>query len=208
MPQINRGERKKVNIGIELVAQPSVIFLDEPTTGLDSTTSIDVMNVVRNIARSGLTVVCVVHQPRYEIFDCFDNVLLLAPGGKTVYFGRAPGTLRHLQRVGFDIPMNVNPADWILDVTQGTQASRQEIADSGDQAKPINSQALITEDEVKTAQTNAAGKPASREERQRRQDYLTAAWRQHLKSTGPSSLDAGSSTTTGHQRMCECDAYE
>jgi len=174
-----------VNIGIELVAQPSIIFLDEPTTGLDSTTSIDVMNVVRNIAQSGVTVVCVVHQPRYEIFDCFDNVLLLAPGGKTVYFGRAPGTLKHLQDTGFDIPPNVNPADWILDVTQGVQASREEIAAGGSNAGNPATTAVKVEGDADEVDESSERALVPRAVRKRRQDYLTLAWRAREKELLP-----------------------
>jgi ABC-type multidrug transport system ATPase subunit len=82
---ISGGQRKRVNIGMELVGQPTVLFLDEPTSGLDSTSSKEVCHCLRRVAESGLTIVTVIHQPRYEIFEMFHDVLLLGKGGRTVY---------------------------------------------------------------------------------------------------------------------------
>ena len=84
---ISGGQRKRTNIGMELATAPAAIFLDEPTSGLDSTAALQVCNTLRTIADLGITVVAVIHQPRAEIFQSFDDLLLLAPGGKTVYAG-------------------------------------------------------------------------------------------------------------------------
>ena len=62
---ISGGQRKRVNIGMEMVADPTVLFLDEPTSGLDSSSSMEVCNALRRISELGLTIVAVVHQPRY-----------------------------------------------------------------------------------------------------------------------------------------------
>ena len=64
---ISGGQRKRVNIGMELVADPTVLFLDEPTSGLDSTSSRDVTRALHRVSRRGLTVILVLHQPSYEI---------------------------------------------------------------------------------------------------------------------------------------------
>ena len=61
---ISGGERKRVNIGMELVALPSILFLDEPTTGLDSTTAQELVELLKSITRKGITIVAVLHQPR------------------------------------------------------------------------------------------------------------------------------------------------
>jgi ABC-type multidrug transport system ATPase subunit len=60
------GERKRVTIGVELVANPSVLFLDEPTTGLDARAALLVMRTVKRIAAGGRSVICTIHQPRYD----------------------------------------------------------------------------------------------------------------------------------------------
>ena len=117
---ISGGQQKRVNIGMELVSHPSVIFLDEPTSGLDSTTSNDVMEVLRLIANRGTLVLVVLHQPRYEIFSSFDNVVLLAEGGKMVYMGDTMKAMPYFEQFGYKKPEFVNPADFMMDVITGT----------------------------------------------------------------------------------------
>jgi ATP-binding cassette subfamily G (WHITE) protein 2 len=87
---VSGGERKRVSIALELVTDPVVLFLDEPTTGLDSHTALEVMGILRRLSRQGRIIMCSIHQPRADIFDLFDQVMVLAPTGKTVFFG--PGT--------------------------------------------------------------------------------------------------------------------
>jgi ABC-type multidrug transport system ATPase subunit len=81
--RISGGQRKRVNVGIELVADPTILFLDEPTTGLDSSGAYDVISALKNMTKLGWTIVTVIHQPRYSIFTLFDQVLLLGMGGYT-----------------------------------------------------------------------------------------------------------------------------
>lgn len=117
---ISGGQRKRVNIGMELVAQPSLLLLDEPTSGLDSNASQEVCRALQTIASTGITVLTVIHQPRYEIFQMFDNVLLLAKGGNTVYMGPAKDVLSYFELHGFRCPERMNPADFFLDVVANT----------------------------------------------------------------------------------------
>eukprot|EP00794_Sanderia_malayensis_P016777 gene16777-18472_t len=117
---ISGGQRKRVNIGMELIADPTLLFLDEPTSGLDSTSSLTVLNALRKVAEKGkLTVACVIHQPRYEIFSMFHNIILLAPGGRTVYQGSVLNAERYFSSLGFNIPEHCNPADFYMDVIGG-----------------------------------------------------------------------------------------
>ncbi|XP_028413905.1 ABC transporter G family member 24-like [Dendronephthya gigantea] len=118
---ISGGQRKRVNIGMELIADPTLLFLDEPTSGLDSTSSLSVLKSLRAVAEHGkLTVLCVIHQPRFEIFEMFHNILLLGKGGKTVYQGTVPGAADYFSSLGFKTPANVNPADFYMDVIGGS----------------------------------------------------------------------------------------
>lgn len=115
------GERKRVTIGVELVANPAVLFLDEPTSGLDSRSADIVMRVVARIAAAGRTVVATIHQPAASIFFRFDQLLLLRRGGATVYFGsiqdRAAPLITYLESKDAEpLPKNVNPANWMLEV--------------------------------------------------------------------------------------------
>jgi ABC-type multidrug transport system ATPase subunit len=87
---VSGGQRKRVNIGVELMARPKLLFLDEPTSGLDANSSSVALSALRRLSRRGTTVVMVIHQPRYGIFQKFDKICILAKGGKMVYEG-APG---------------------------------------------------------------------------------------------------------------------
>ncbi|KAH6572071.1 hypothetical protein BASA60_006843 [Batrachochytrium salamandrivorans] len=85
---ISGGQRKRVNIGMELVAEPSVLFLDEPTSGLDSSTSFEVCANLKNIARmQGLTVGAVIHSPSPATFRQFDDFMLLGKGRPSCLHG-------------------------------------------------------------------------------------------------------------------------
>ena len=95
---ISGGERKRTSIGVELLTNPSMVFLDEPTTGfyinmiynnikikgLDSATSFNVLNILKNLALGGRTIISTVHQPSSEIFGTFDRLLLMVQG-KIIY---------------------------------------------------------------------------------------------------------------------------
>ena len=71
---LSTEQRKRLTIAVELVANPSIIFLDEPTTGLDARSAAIVMRAVKNVADTGRTIVCTVHQPSIDIFEAFDEV--------------------------------------------------------------------------------------------------------------------------------------
>jgi ABC-type multidrug transport system ATPase subunit len=124
---ISGGERKRVNIGMELVANPSVLLLDEPTSGLDASAAIKVMRLLKRVARHGTAVVAVVHQPRREIFELFDDVLLLAKGGQVAYMGPRKGCLPFFAAHFASLPMeNQNPADFLLDMVTDSRPEQLE----------------------------------------------------------------------------------
>lgn len=121
---LSPGQLKRVTIGVELVANPTILFLDEPTSGLDSRAALQVMRVVRRIASTGRSVVCTIHQPSSELFYMFDRLLLLRSGGRTVYFGdvgdQGADLIDYFESCNGDhspkIPQGTNPASWMLDV--------------------------------------------------------------------------------------------
>eukprot|EP00890_Picochlorum_soloecismus_P003061 jgi/Picsp_1/3756/NSC_06591-R1_abc family transporter: multidrug len=84
---ISGGQAKRVNIGIALISNPRVLFLDEPTTGLDSFTSNEVISFVKSLAQRGITVCATIHSPTPFAFSQFDRLLVLLQG-KVVYFGK------------------------------------------------------------------------------------------------------------------------
>jgi ATP-binding cassette subfamily G (WHITE) protein 2 len=69
---VSGGERKRTSIGVELITDPNLIFLDEPTTGLDSFTATSVMETLKELSMSGRTVISTIHQPNSDIFEMFD----------------------------------------------------------------------------------------------------------------------------------------
>lgn len=114
---ISGGQRKRVNIGMEIVAAPSLLLLDEPTSGLDSTAAMSICQLLTDLARvSNLTVAMVIHQPRVEIWNRLDEILLLAPGGLTVYQGpQKLCVLYFALRLDLHLKSQDNPADALLD---------------------------------------------------------------------------------------------
>lgn len=115
---ISGGEKKRCNIACELVTRPSVLFLDEPTTGLDAATAIQVIESVRALASRGCTVLLSIHQPRYSIFKHFDRILLLSEG-VIIYEGHPRSVIRHFEIAGYVCEANNNPADFMFDVLSG-----------------------------------------------------------------------------------------
>jgi len=69
---VSGGERKRTSIGVELITDPYLVFLDEPTTGLDSFTATSVMETLKDLAKSGRTIVQTIHQPNSDIFEMMD----------------------------------------------------------------------------------------------------------------------------------------
>ncbi|CAF1440836.1 unnamed protein product [Rotaria magnacalcarata] len=113
---ISGGERKRTSIGMELVLSPSVLFLDEPTTGLDSSTAHAVLESLHRLSRRGHTIIFSIHQPRYSIFKLFDTIFLVA-AGRCVYHGPANSVLPYFSSIGYECEQHDNPADFLLDVT-------------------------------------------------------------------------------------------
>ncbi len=128
-------QRKRVSIALELAANPSIMFLDEPTTGLDSRSAEVVMHNIRTIASSGRTIVCTIHQPSPSVFFAFDKLLLLKKGGKVVYFGevgqRATAIVKYFEAIPNSLrleesPSKKNPATWMLECI-GAGTCQQEV---------------------------------------------------------------------------------
>ncbi len=85
--KISGGQRKRLNIGLELIREPSVLFVDEPTSGLSSRDSENVMELLRELTVRGKLIFVVIHQPSSEIFKMFDKVVILDEGGVQIYYG-------------------------------------------------------------------------------------------------------------------------
>ncbi|VFQ72953.1 unnamed protein product [Cuscuta campestris] len=120
-------QRKRLTIAVELVANPSIIFMDEPTSELDARAAAIVMRTVRNTVDTGRTVVCTIHQPSIDIFEAFDELFLMKRGGQEIYVGPLGHHSVHLIKYfeSMDgvpkIKNGYNPATWMLEVTTSAQ---------------------------------------------------------------------------------------
>ncbi|PWY86648.1 ATP-binding cassette transporter [Aspergillus heteromorphus CBS 117.55] len=119
---LNVEQRKRLTIGVELAAKPDLLlFLDEPTSGLDSQTAWSISLLLRKLSDHGQAILCTIHQPSAILFQQFDQLLLLARGGRTVYFGPIGENSRTLtgyfERHGArPCADDENPAEWMLEV--------------------------------------------------------------------------------------------
>jgi len=120
---LSTEQRKRLTIAVELVANPSIIFMDEPTSGLDARAAAIVMRTVRNTVDTGRTVVCTIHQPSIDIFEAFDELLLLKRGGQVIYSGPLGRNSHKIIEYFEEIPgvpkikPKYNPATWMLEVS-------------------------------------------------------------------------------------------
>ncbi|KAI4727927.1 hypothetical protein E4T49_04284 [Aureobasidium sp. EXF-10728] len=121
-------ERKRVTIAVELAAKPPhLLFLDEPTSGLDSQAAYSIVFFLQRIAREGIPIICTIHQPSGVLFEMFDHVLLLAPGGRTIYFGEtgknSAKVVEYFDRYGAHMNESENPAEFIISTVSGADNS-------------------------------------------------------------------------------------
>ena len=84
---ISGGQRKRINIGLELIREPSILFIDEPTSGLSSRDSERIMELLKELSLKGTLVFSVIHQPSSDIFKMFDKLIILDTGGYQIYYG-------------------------------------------------------------------------------------------------------------------------
>uniref|UniRef100_A0A7S1MF97 ABC transporter domain-containing protein n=2 Tax=Neobodo designis TaxID=312471 RepID=A0A7S1MF97_NEODS len=115
---VSGGEKKRTNIGSELINNPMILLLDEPTTGLDSVNALRVGKLLRTLTHEEQrTVICTIHSPSSELYDVFDDVLLLADG-HVVYHGATSDAPKYFAAVGHPVPPRVNPSEHFMKVLQ------------------------------------------------------------------------------------------
>jgi ATP-binding cassette subfamily G (WHITE) protein 2 len=115
---LSGGEKRRVSIATELLTSPAIMFLDEPTTGLDSTNAAKVVDILAALGDGGVTVVLSIHQPRPDVFRLLDRILVMSGTGRAVYSGASNSAEAHFESLGYAPPRpeGVNVADYVLDV--------------------------------------------------------------------------------------------
>jgi ABC transport system ATP-binding/permease protein len=103
--KISGGQRKRLNIALELIREPAILFLDEPTSGLSSKDSENIMDLLKDLTLKGKLVFVVIHQPSSDIFKMFDNLLILDTGGYLIYNGNPVDSIMYFKS-------RVHQANW------------------------------------------------------------------------------------------------
>ena len=104
---ISGGQRKRLNIALELIREPSILFVDEPTSGLSSRDSENVMDLLRELALKGKLIFVVIHQPSSEIYKMFDKMIILDTGGYLIYYGNPVEAVMYFKRIDAQINNDV-----------------------------------------------------------------------------------------------------
>ena len=117
---LNLQQRKQVTIGVELAAKPDILFLDEPSSGLDGQSAVSIIRLLRKLADAGQAIVCTIHQPAAELMEYFNTLILLVKGGKMAYHGplgsHCSTALEYFGKCGRACGGRENPAEYFLDV--------------------------------------------------------------------------------------------
>lgn len=122
--RLTGGQLKRVSIGIGLITRPSCLFLDEPTTGLDSSAAYTITSYINRIARRlKVVVICTMHQPSRSVFNQVDDLILLAPGGHLAYFGAVANVPPYFASLGVAVDTDANVADTVLNLVSEPPAA-------------------------------------------------------------------------------------
>ena len=114
---LSGGERKRTAIGYELITNPKILFLDEPTTGLDIVSAKNIVEIITNEAKiNNRIVIFTIHQPSSEIFHIFDKLMIIGLG-KNIYFGNSNECLSFFSKFNYNCDKNTNPAEFVITMT-------------------------------------------------------------------------------------------
>ncbi|KAJ5566187.1 hypothetical protein N7535_007825 [Penicillium sp. DV-2018c] len=184
---LNVEQRKLLTIGVELAAKPKLLlFLDEPTSGLDSQSSWAICSFLRKLAEHGQAVLCTIHQPSAMLFQQFDQLLFLARGGKTVYFGpvgeNSTTMLEYFESNGArKCADSENPAEYMLDIVNAGQNSKGE--DWFDVWKRSNECAEVQTEIDRIHKEKADALPAEDDSAQSHSEFAMPFWFQLTQVT-------------------------
>lgn len=113
---VSGGERKRTSIAVELLSDSPIVFLDEPTTGLDSYNAFEVIHTINDLCLENKMIIFTIHQPASEIFELLSKICILALG-KVVYFGSSNNIHKYFETLKLPIPTNYNPFEYFIEIT-------------------------------------------------------------------------------------------
>ena len=124
---VSGGERKRTSIAAEIINMPPLLLMDEPTTGLDSSTASNLIQTLKNMARKqNQAIITTIHQPSSNVFHKFDKVMFLC-NGRVAYFGDIPSCMNFFSTIGMSCYQNWNPADFIMEQLTSTKSVQDKI---------------------------------------------------------------------------------
>lgn len=109
---ISGGQRKRLNISLELIREPSVLFVDEPTSGLSSRDSENIMDLLKELALKGKLIFVVIHQPSSDIYKMFDKLMILDVGGYPIYYGNPVDAVSYFKRLVNHVNSEESECSW------------------------------------------------------------------------------------------------
>lgn len=114
---LSGGQKKRLSIALEILHDPKIIFLDEPITGLDSSSSTQCLTHLKDMAKNGnRTIIITIHQPTAKIFEMFDHIYALA-NGRCIYQGSSKNLVPCLKEINLICPNFYNPCDYLLEIS-------------------------------------------------------------------------------------------
>ncbi|CEP60037.1 uncharacterized protein LALA0_S01e01574g [Lachancea lanzarotensis] len=155
-PGLSGGEKRRLSIGVQMISNPSLLFLDEPTTGLDAYSAYLLVKTLRKLAHEGgRTFVMSVHQPRADILFLLDQVCILSKG-YNVYCDDVVKMVPYFRQLGFKVPEHVNPADYFVDICSVDTRSEELKQQTSDRLKKLIESWQEPQNEIKFIELNMA----------------------------------------------------
>ena len=122
---LSGGEQKRLLIALEIIDNPPILFFDEPTTGLDSSASIQCITLLKKLAREDRTIICTVHTPSALLLEKFDHLYVLADGN-CIYQGSVGNLVPFLKDLDLICPNSYNPADFLIEIANNDYGLQNE----------------------------------------------------------------------------------
>mmetsp|Transcript_17418 Transcript_17418/g.33065 ORF Transcript_17418/g.33065 Transcript_17418/m.33065 type:complete len:674 (-) Transcript_17418:215-2236(-) len=124
---LSGGQQKRLSLGLALLKSPTLLFLDEPTTGLDAAASENIMQEIVALARAEhLIVICTIHQPSTKVYNGFDQVMILSKG-REAFTGPVKEAVPYFESIGHALPLQTNPAEHFLDLVNSDFSDEDQV---------------------------------------------------------------------------------